>query len=129
MIKFYSLENNQIVSIPDFSLEKIIWCDAIQPSRGELNEISQNFNINLDDLKDCLDETERPRFNYDVLLHNNFLLIRTIQDYELFLNRPPTTSLGIFITKNGNIITIHTRLSSNFENIVDILNRRKVENS
>ncbi len=129
MIKFYSIESNQIIPIPELSFEKIVWCDALQPLESELNEISTKFNINLDDLKDCLDETERPRFNYDVLLHNNFLLIRTIQDYELFLNRPPTTSLGIFITKNGRIVTIRNSLSLNFDNIIETLNRRKIENN
>ncbi|MFW9950435.1 MAG: CorA family divalent cation transporter, partial [Candidatus Thorarchaeota archaeon] len=129
MIKFYSLESNQIIPIPVINFEKIVWCDAIQPSEGELNEISNKYNINLDDLKDCLDETERPRFNYDVLLHNNFLLIRTIQDYELYVSRPPTTSLGIFITKTGKLVTIRNSLTLNFENIIEVLNRSKIENN
>ena len=128
MMKFYSLESNQVITLPELSLEKIVWCDAIQPSESELDEISTKFNINLDDLKDCLDETERPRFNYDVLLNNNFLLIRTLQDNELFLNRTPTTSLGIFITKNRKLITIRTSTTLNFESMIETLNRRKIEN-
>ena len=129
MIRCYLLENNKVKPSPEFNLEKIIWCDALEPTDDELITISQKFNINIEDLQDCLDQSERPRFNYDYKLKNNFLLLRTIQSFEIDVTKRATTPVGIIFTNQQKIVTIHSTMAQNFNDEIDIINRHSIENA
>ncbi len=127
MIRYYYLEDGKIKPSKGIELEKITWCDVLQPTDNEMIEIAQKFNINLDDLEDCIDETSRPRFNYDVLLKNNLLILHVVQNSEFDIKMQPTIPMGVFLTSQGKVITMHSSLPKHFENMIDILGRRNVK--
>jgi magnesium transporter len=129
MIRCYFLENNKVKPSPEFNVDKITWCDALEPTDDELITISQKFNINIEDLQDCLDQSERPRFNYDYKLKNNFLLLRAIQSFDIDVTKRATTPVGIFFTNQQKIVTIHSTLAQNFNDEIDGINRHSIENS
>jgi magnesium transporter len=129
MISCYILENNKVVPYPELDIDKITWCDVLEPSDNEIIEISQKFKINLEDLEDCLDLTERPRFNYDHLLENNLLLLRVVQSFEVELDKRATNPIGIFFTSHDKILTIHPLLARNFNDLIDVMNRQPIENA
>jgi magnesium transporter len=126
LIRYYQLEDGRLQPSKDFQVDKVTWIDLTQPNDTELIEISQRFNINMEDLEDCLDDTERPRFNYDRLLKNHFILLRTIQNFEIDFKAGPTFPLGIFFTQNEKILTIHGTLSKTFESVIDKITRKKI---
>jgi len=126
MIQYYSIIKSKISLLSELDLEKVVWCEIIQPSESELTEISQKFNINLDDLKDCLDDTERPRSNFDAILKNNMILLRVLKSLDL-TQKQPTYPIGFFITPNEKIITIQSQYYQN-DIIIEILNRQEIEN-
>jgi magnesium transporter len=129
MIRCYLLENNKVKPSPEFNVEKIIWCDALEPTDDELITISQKFNINIEDLQDCLDQSERPRFNYDYKLKNNFLLLRAIQSFEIDMtDRGVTAPIGIIFTNQQKLVTIHSSLAQTFNAAIDLINRGSIEN-
>jgi magnesium transporter len=129
MIRCYFLENNKVKPSPEFNVEKITWCDALEPTDDELITLSQKFNINIEDLQDCLDQAERPRFNYDYKLKNNFLLLRAIQSFEVDVTKRATTPVGIIFTNQQKIVTIHSALAQNFNDEIDLINRHSIENA
>lgn len=124
MIRYYFLEDGKIKPSKGIDLDHITWCDALQPTDNEMIEIAQKFNINLDDLEDCIDETSRPRYNYDVLLKNNLLILHVAHSSEFNIKQQPTIPMGIFLTAHGKIITMHSTLPRHFENMIDVLGRR-----
>jgi len=80
----------------------LTWADVNRPSKEELNKISEETGITPVDLKEAIDEAERPRTS-------------DLTNYSLLTFRAPlfkngdirTTSVSIFISKNrNNIITI-----------------------
>ncbi len=127
MIRYYHLEDGKIKPSKGIDLEQITWCDALQPTDNEMIEIAQKFNINLDDLEDCIDETSRPRYNYDVLLKNNLLILHVVHSAEFNIKHPPTIPMGIFLTSQGKIITMHSSMPRHFENMIDVLGRRNLK--
>jgi len=129
MIRYFALDNNQIIPSKEYDYQKIIWCDLHQPTDTELMRISENFHVNLSDLEDCLDETERPRFSFDLVLQNHFLVFRAVQSYDDKLEKNSTVPIGLFFTSDQKIITIHMVKPLNLESVFDHLNRLKVDSS
>ena len=105
MIDVYKYEKGAIKrgSLDDFKKPGVImWADANNPSKIELDQISEETGITNEDLKEAVDEEERPRTS-------------DLDNYSLITFRAPlfkngnitTTSVAIFISKNrNNIITI-----------------------
>src|SRR4030042_2180377 len=129
MIRYYHLEDGKIKPSRGTELNRITWCDALQPTDNEMIEIAQKFNINLDDLEDCMEESERPRYNYDVLLKNNFLILHVVHSAEFDLSQSPTVPMGIFLTSQGKLLTVHPTLPRHFENMIDILGRQNIKDT
>jgi len=110
MIECYEIFEKKLKKLSSelFSSTQVIWCNLVNPNDFELESISKAHNINLDDLKDCLDITERPIFSFDRILNTQHILIRVIESNEIDLkaNTSPTKPLGIFISENNKLITI-----------------------
>ncbi|MHA1683299.1 MAG: CorA family divalent cation transporter [Promethearchaeota archaeon] len=114
-------------------MDALTWCDVnirddATKSMDEINLVSTMFKINIHDLNDVLDITERPRFNYDMLLKNQNILLRGIKSSNLDMTanvKNPTIPIGIFFTANNKIVTIHSIESVEFENLITILNKKK----
>jgi len=126
MIRYYTLEDGKIKPSKATDLSKIIWCDILQPTDNEMIEIAQKFNINMDDLEDCLEETERPRYNYDYVLKNTSLLLQIIYTIEIDIIHPPSVPIGLFLTPQGKLITIHDTMPKNYEMLMETLNRKQI---
>jgi magnesium transporter len=126
MIRYYVLEEGKVKPSKATDLAKITWCDVLQPTDNEVIEVAQKFNINMDDLEDCLEETERPRYNYDYVLKNNSLLLQLIYSIEIDQMNPPSVPVGVFITPQGKLITIHDPMPKGFETVVETLNRKQI---
>lgn len=74
------------------------WSDFLNPSEGNLRDLSKDLNILIIDLKKCLDESARPR----AIQRNNYTLTlcKAISDENKIV------TLGLIFTKNY-IITLH----------------------
>ena len=130
MIRYFNIDKEKVVPAKDFNLENIIWCDAIRPTDDELIEISQKFKIDIDDLEDCFDENERPRFAFDLISKYNFILLQCPVSEELDINQEQATyPLGLFFTDNKKIITIQPLINTGFEKFVESLNKRIISDN
>ncbi len=125
MIRYFNIENEKLVPAKDFNLDNITWCDAIRPTDDELIEISQKFKIDIEDLEDCFDETERPRFSFDFISKYNFILLQCPVSEELNLEQEQVTyPIGFFLTENKKIITIQPLTNAGFEKYIESINKR-----
>jgi magnesium transporter len=140
MIEYYALDGERLARIdaPGRESMKIAWCD-VRLSRSSQNEnerdiesVSRNFSVNYDDLKDLLDITERPRYSYDMLLKNQFLLLRGTKTAQIEFSRTAldisvTLPIGLFLTAKDEVITVHYLESTEFTNIVAGLNKKGIK--
>jgi magnesium transporter len=127
LIRYFCIEKEKLVPTSNINLENITWCDAVRPTDDELMEIAQKFNIDIGDLEDIFDETERPRFNFDLILKNNIMLLQVPISEELDVKQEqPTYPLGLFLTVDKKIITIQPKASSGFEKLIELLNKHKI---
>jgi len=80
-----------------------VWLDYLNPSIGELRNISRDYNIHISGLEDALDSHERARIHS----HDNYHLIiyKVPTSYGNVLR---TSSVGIFWSGN-TVITIHKK--------------------
>ncbi|MHA1792610.1 MAG: CorA family divalent cation transporter [Promethearchaeota archaeon] len=135
MIKYYVIEGEEIKQIKNpQDMNALTWCD-INFEEGaipedELQLASTMFRINIHDLKDVMDITERPRYNYDLLLKNQFLLLRGIKIERIEIDGSfdnPTIPIGIFYTSGDKIVTVHSIASTEFQNVISTLNMKRIK--
>ena len=117
MLKVYKYTKRGVVvgTIKDLGNKAICWADLFKPNKAELKKISEITNISDYDLKEALDEGERPK-------------VLDLDKYSLITFRVPfleheethisTASIAIFISKNkNNIITLRTTEIASIENL------------
>lgn len=89
----------------DLKTKKPIWIDCISPSKTELIKLSEKSGIDLEELRESLDEEERPR-------------VIDTKDYSVIIFKAPlvkedeieTTPISIFILKSKNsVITLRLK--------------------
>ncbi len=132
MIRYFKLENNLLKPVKETECDKIAWCDLLQPTDDELLSISQKFNVTIDDLEDCLDETERPRYSYDFLLKNHLLLLRVVSSentHKAEINDRITSPFGLIYTNTNKLITVHANMPMNFEHVYEKLSKQEIGNT
>lgn len=102
MIKIYLTENDVTNEIDSF--EKECWINMIHPTEKELNEVTERYNLDPDDLRAALDEEETSRISveddYTLVLFD----IPTVEERN-GKNRYVTIPLGVILHKEA-IITI-----------------------
>ncbi|MEX2680038.1 MAG: magnesium transporter CorA family protein [Candidatus Sigynarchaeota archaeon] len=123
MIRYFVLENKKLLPATEFIYDKITWCDIVKPSEAELIDIVQKFKLNLEDLEDCLDETIRPRFTTDLILGYQLLVLRIARSMDVDMEKSSTDPIGIVMTKDNKIITIHMSVPSYFNEVVEAVQR------
>ena len=105
MLKIYKTTNfeNKIKKIKRMSADS--WIDLTNPTREEINRVSEKANINSDLITKMLDADELPRIEFDT--NATLIVIDTplISEEREYITHP----LGIIITKSNYIITISTR--------------------
>lgn len=102
MIQIYkTVENDLLTSNSD---ENGIWVNLVNPSFSEINEISERFNIEINDLKAALDKEERARIETE---ENYFVILVDVPIIEEGSNSEiySTIPLGIILSKSF-IITV-----------------------
>ncbi len=127
MIRYFCLEEGKIRPSRGADTAEITWCDIFQPTDNEMINISQKFNVNLEDLEDSVEETTRPRFTYDVVLKNNLLLLHVVKSSEIDILQVPTVTMGLFLTAQGKIITVHSIVSTRFETMIEFVGRQSLK--
>jgi magnesium transporter len=92
-------------TLSDLKTKKPIWIDCLAPSKTELAKLSENSGIELEELKESLDEGERPRVidtkYYSVIIFKAPL----VKEDEI-----ETTPISIFLSKTkNNVITLRLK--------------------
>jgi magnesium transporter len=129
MIRYFVLDNKKLLPAKEFNYDKITWCDVVKPSEAELIDIVQKFKLNLEDLEDCLDETIRPRFTTDLILGYQMLVLRIARSMDVDMEKASTEPIGIVITKDDKIITIHMSVPPYFNEVVEAIQRLQPESN
>lgn len=111
MIKIYKTTNieNKIKKIKRMSTDS--WIDLENPTREEINRVSERTDIDKDLINKMLDADELPRIEVDKNATLIVLDIPVISEEREYITHP----LGIIITKSNYIITVSTKK-------IDILN-------
>ncbi|WP_414054107.1 magnesium transporter CorA family protein [Macrococcus equi] len=97
------------------------WVNMIQPSREEMEEVAEQFNIPIEFLEDPLDPEESARIEYDeetnsTLIINDFpILDKNIRQTESYITIP----IGIILSK-GYIITICSHEHDLFNKLINL---------
>ncbi|KAA1042521.1 magnesium transporter CorA family protein [Macrococcus equipercicus] len=96
------------------------WVNIVQPSREEMEEVAEQFNIPIEFLEDPLDPEESARIEYDeetnsTLIINDFpILDKNIRQTESYITVP----IGIILSK-GYIITICSQENDMFNKLLN----------
>ncbi|MBI2208360.1 magnesium/cobalt transporter CorA [Candidatus Woesearchaeota archaeon] len=125
MIHVYNFQKEgvKLGSLVGLSETTKCWAHCINPTEKELIEISEKANIPLEDLKEVLDEEERPK-------------VSDLDNYSLIVVRAPwvendeisTTPLSLFISKNkNNVITIALKELSSVNKIMQLIEAKKID--
>ena len=125
MIHVYNFQKEGVKpgSLAGLSDTSKCWAHCINPTEKELIEISEKANIPLEDLKEVLDEEERPK-------------VSDLDNYSLIVVRAPlvendeisTTPLSLFISKNkNNVITIALKELSSINKIIQLIETKKID--
>ena len=104
MIKVYKYEKGDVheVGVNELSSPATIWADCHNPTKADLQELSEKAGLNASDIKEALDKEERPRL-FDM---DNYTQIVFRAPY--FENDEiSTTPVTILISKKlNNVITL-----------------------
>jgi magnesium transporter len=87
----------------------IRWLDVHEPSATEMAELSRNFNLNEQMVKDCLQPEHLPKYEYDDETGVHFLILRFYAHApgrSISSIQELTDKIAIFYNKK-NLITIH----------------------
>jgi len=125
MFKVYRFKKGGVKagSLNDLSNSSKCWVDSINPTEKELKDISAKTKIPLSELKEVLDEEERPKVFE--LENYSLIIVRApwIQDDEI-----KTTPISIFISKNkNNVITIALKEIDSIQRITKLIKEKKID--
>ncbi len=125
MLKVYKVQKGGVKagSLNDLGNSSICWADSVNPSKKELMDISEKAKIPLNELKNVLDEDERPK-------------VSDLENYSLIIIRTPiteqdeilTTPLSIFISKDkNNVITVALKETDAVRKIKQLIGSKKID--
>ncbi|WP_432404042.1 magnesium transporter CorA family protein [Wukongibacter sp. M2B1] len=105
MIQIYKTVENELLTLD--TIEEGIWVNLVNPSFSEINETSERFNIEINDLKAALDKEERARIETE---ENYFVILVDVPIIEKDSNSEiySTIPLAIILSKSF-IITVCTK--------------------
>lgn len=127
-MKMYSAKGGELQPSEDSKLKDAIWIDAVAPTPEEVEYLHKEFELDLQDVADCLDPNERSRVELEETY--DLLVMRTLladERDEVHRGRIQTMPIGIFITKNK---AVTVRIGSSFtcqELTSDLKRKPKIE--
>ena len=103
MIRYYASENGVLKEVDKSQLEQTIWIDLVAPNPSEAEFMSKEFDIDLQDIADCLDPNERSRV--EIADEYDLVVLRSLLPNAADEDRIDTMPVGIILTSQ-NVITI-----------------------
>ena len=94
MIRYYKSINSKLEKLKSF--EDGCWVNLVEPTQSEINEISEMFNIDIENIKAALDEEERSRIDIEDN-HTLILIDIPIDESDASSTHYSTIPLGIII--------------------------------
>jgi len=118
----YSSGNIEKISIDDFhSNMKSVWIDCLNPTKKDIELISEKTGIAIDDIKESLDESERPR----IFANENYSEIVFREPY-VEKKELRTAPVSIFFSENL-VVTIRNYEVSTFIKIEQLPHEQKIQ--
>jgi len=125
MLKVYRFQKGGVKagSLNDLGNSIKCWADCINPTDKELKNISEKTKIPLAELREVMDEEERPK-------------VFELEDYSVIIIRAPwisndeikTTPISIFISKSKfNVITIALKEIDSLKKIRQLVEAKKID--
>lgn len=103
MIRYYASENGALKEVDRGRLNEAIWIDLVAPTPDEANFMAKEFEIDLQDIADCLDPNERSRV--EIAEDYDFVVLRSILADASDQDKIDTIPIGILLTRQ-KVITI-----------------------
>ena len=125
MLRVYKFQKSgvKVGSLSDLGSSSKCWTDCVNPTKKELQEVSQRSKINIDTLKKAVSKDERPK-------------VSDLENYSMIVVRTPwvehnhirTTPISIFISKNkNNVITITKKETHSIKKIHKMVKANKID--
>ncbi len=130
MIGLYCAQECVLKPATSKDIKDALWIDAIAPTPEEVEMLHKAFQIDLQDVADCLDPNERSRVEieetYDLLVLRT-LLAEEHNGGDKGVQRVQTMPVGIFVTKS-KVITVRLVSSFSHQELTSELKRKpKIE--
>lgn len=113
MIRYYKSINSKLEKLKSF--EDGCWVNLVEPTQSEIKEISEIFNIDIENIKAALDEEERSRIDIEDN-HTLILIDIPIDESDASSTHYSTIPLGIILLENTivTICTAQTKILNDF---------------
>ncbi len=121
MMRFYVVEAGELKRVETAQMREVLWIDLVAPSPEEVEKLHGEFDIDLQDIADCLDPNERSRI--EVEEKYDLLVLRSLLTDERAPDRIQTMPIGIISTKD-QIITVRIGASFQAEEVCSDMKRR-----
>ena len=128
MMMTYSAAGGNLQPSDQTKLKDALWIDVIAPTPEEVEQIHKEFDLDLQDIADCLDPNERSRMEleetYDLLVLRTLLADDRNGEHG---GRIQTMPIGVFVTKKS-VITVRIGSSFSLHELTSDLKRKpKIE--
>lgn len=121
MIKLYRAEGHELRQLDAAQFKEAMWIDAIAPTPTEVEMLHKEFDIDLQDMADCLDPNERARVEIEE--GYDLLVLRCLIAQEHGGNKVQTMPIGIFTTQK-KVITVRIGSSFTYDDVTSDLKRK-----
>jgi magnesium transporter len=125
VFRLFRAEGGELVAVDSGKIKDALWIDTIAPTPDEVESLHKEFDLDLQDVADCLDPNERSRVEIEETY--DLLVLRTLLPEEKNGGAPhqriQTMPLGIFVTK-GKVITVRLVPSFPHQELTSELKRR-----
>ena len=113
MIRYYKSIDSKLEKLKSF--EDGCWVNLVEPTQSEIQEISEMFNIDIENIKAALDEEERSRIDIEDN-HTLILIDIPIDESDASSTHYSTIPLGIILLENTivTICTAQTKILNDF---------------
>ena len=121
MMRLYVVESGDLKKVEKAEMRDVLWIDLVAPSPEEVERLHSEFDIDLQDIADCLDPNERSRI--EVEEKYDMLVLRSLLVDERMPDRIQTMPIGIISTPK-QIITVRIGAAFHAEDMCSDLKRR-----
>ena len=121
MMRLYVVESGDLKKVEKAEMRDVLWIDLVAPSPEEVERLHSEFDIDLQDIADCLDPNERSRV--EVEEKYDMLVLRSLLVDERMPDRIQTMPIGIISTPK-QVITVRIGAAFHAEDMCSDLKRR-----